>query len=416
MAGLLLVVPATARADVVLDWNAIAVSTASSQTPFAQGRFLAITQLAVFEAVNAVTGKYQPYLGTILAPSGASANAAAIAAAHAVLKNYFPGSAVALDAARAASLAAIPDGTSKNGGIAAGLAAAAAMIMLRSNDGSQLPEFYVPGSTSPGQWQKTPGCPPAGGAFLHWQKVTPFGIESAADFLLDPPPALTSNRYAKDYNEVKAVGGGTSTLRPSDRADVARFFAGSSPTVILNLAARQVSVAQHHSLSGNARAFALLNMAINDSFIASFLTKYHYTLWRPETAIRAGDTDGNSKTEAELTYAPYILTPCFPSYPSNHASGSGGGIEILRRLYGAGHHSIVLSNPAIPGLTFHYQTFEAIAADVDDARIYGGIHFRFDQKAGARLGRDVGTYVYKHNLRRAHDSDERGDGHEDDDD
>lgn len=404
--------PAGASADVVLDWNRIAVSTLLSQvpgvTPFAQARFMAITQLAVFEAVNAVTGQHEPYLGTIIAPAGASADAAAIAAAHTVLAHYFPGSAATLSAARAASLAAIADGQAKSDGITVGEAAGHAMVALRAADGSSPPEFYVPGSTVAGEWQATPGCPViagvASGAFLHWGKVTPFGIPSAADFLLGPPPALTSATYAKDYEEVKRVGSTTSTPgdRPKDRADVARFYAVTSPSDLLNSAARQVSVAQGRSMPHNAYALALLNMAANDALVVSFATKYHYTLWRPETAIRMGTTDGNPKTEQDLTFVPFIATPCFPSYPSNHGSASGAGAEVLRRMYGAAGHSITLSNPAAPGIVLHYTQFKRIADDVDDARVYGGIHFRFDQEAGGALGRDIATYIVKNQLRAKH--------------
>jgi hypothetical protein len=407
----LLLGSAIARADVVLEWNAIAVNTAiaNGQNPFAQARFAAIAQLAVFEAVNATTGDYKPYLGSIVARPGASADAAAVAAAYRVLSTYFPANASTLDAARANSLALIPDGQAKDDGVATGEAAAAAMILLRSNDGSSPPQFKIPGPPVPGEWQATPSCPVvngiAVGAFFHWQNLTPFGIRSAEDFLLNPPPVLTSNRYAKDYVEVMTVGSLTSTQRPPDRADVVRFFEFTSPTLAFNQAARQVAEAQGRSLSENARSLALLNMAINDSFIASFLTKYHYNFWRPETAIRAGDTDGNWKTNADLTFLPFIATPCFPSYPSNHASGSDSGAEILRRLYGEGGHSITLSNPAVPDIILRYTTFRQITHDVDDARVYGGIHFRFDQVAGARLGRAVATSVYKNNFRAVHDDD-----------
>lgn len=400
VAAVLLCSPAIATADVVTDWNAIAVATSGGQNPFNQARLMAITQLAVFEAVNAVTGKYEPYLGDVVVPAGASASAAAVAAAHGVLKYYFPASAVALDAARASSLAAIPDGSSKDGGVATGEAAAAAMIVARLNDGSAVPEFHVPASSDPGVWQLTPSCPAAGGVFLHWRNVTPFGIARASDFLADPPPALTSNEYAKDYNEVKRVGSLASTERPQDRTDVARFYAASSPAYVMNLAARQVAIEQGRSIEHNARAFAVINMAISDSLVASFGTKYHYNFWRPETAIRAGDLDGNDKTDPDITWTPLILTPCFPSYVSNHASGSYGGAEALRRIYGAGGHAITIANPAVPGIVLHYTKFDQITADIDDARVYGGIHFRFDQEGGARLGRDVGTYVYLHNLRR----------------
>ncbi|MEO8681612.1 MAG: vanadium-dependent haloperoxidase, partial [Vicinamibacterales bacterium] len=162
------------------------------------------------------------------------------------------------------------------------------------------------------------------------------------------------------------------------------------------------------SLAENARALALLNMASNDSIVAVFWTKYHYALWRPETAIFEGAFDNNPKTAADSTFAPYILTPCFPSYPSNHGSASESAAEILKRIFGANGHTITMANPGVPGLTFHYTGFKQITDDISDARVYGGIHFRFDQDAGSRLGRDVAKYVYKHNLRRAH--------HDDDDD
>jgi hypothetical protein len=411
LVALLVCSPMNARADVVLDWDLIAVTTLISQgqSPFAQARYMSIIQLAVFEAVNAITGDYEPYLGTVVAPVGASADAAAIAAAYRVLKNYFPGVAT-LDTAYAAWLAAIPDGSAKSGGIATGEAAAAQMIALRVGDGSSPPEFYLPQSSDPGVWQTTPSCPAAGGIGFQWQKITPFGIPSVPgsqtwleQFLPGSPPSLTSNRYAKDYNEVKTVGSLNSTERPQDRADVARFFAPSSPSFVFNLAARQVAVAQGKSLSENARALALLNMATNDSLVASFGTKYYYLLWRPETAIRAGDLDGNVKTDPDFTFAPFIVTPCFPSYPSNHASASNSAAEILRRLYGAGGHAITIANPAVPGVILHYTTFNQITDDIDDARVYGGIHFRFDQDAGGRLGRDIATFIYKHNLRSAND-------------
>jgi PAP2 superfamily len=402
---------AASSPDVVLQWNDIAVTTMltpPAATPFGQARFAAIVQLAVFEAVNTITHQYQPYLGTITAPAGASADAAAVAAAYRVLRNYFStNSAAALDAARASSLAAIPDGQSKTDGVATGEAAAVAMIALRANDGSAPLTFKTPGPLVPGEWQKTPSCPADGGQFFNWQNVTPFGIPSAADFTLEAPPSLTSERYTKDYIEVMTFGAKNSTARSQDRSDVARIYRDTSPTNLLNSAARQVAGAQGRSLSENARALALLNMATSDSLVASFANKYSYNFWRPETAIRAGATDGNPKTDADPSFAPYITTPCFPSYPSNHASGTGGGAEVLRRMYGAGGHSINISSPSLvdAGIVLHYTTFKAITNDVDDARVFGGIHFRFDQEAGGRMGRDIATYVVKHNLRPIDGSD-----------
>ena len=400
-----------ARADVVLDWNVIAVNTAiaNGQNPFAQARFAAIAQLAVFEAVNSITGDYRPYLGSIVAPPGASPDAAAVQAAYRVLSTYFPASASTLDAERTDSLAAIPNGQAKDDGLATGEAAALAMIALRANDGSAPPQFKIPGPSVAGEWQATPSCPivneVAVGTFFQWQYVVPFGIPSASAFLLDPPPTLTSNRYAKSYNEVMKVGSLDSTERPQDRANVVLFYAVSSPTLVFNQAAREVAQEQGRSLSENARALALVNMAINDSLVASFLNKYHYNFWRPETAIRAGDTDNNPKTVPDPNFLPFISTPCFPSYPSNHGSGSNGAAKVLQRLYGEGGHLMTLSNPAVPNIVLQYTSFKQITDDISDARIYGGIHFRFDQVAGARLGRAVGRAVYKNNLRRMHDDD-----------
>lgn len=404
----LLFAPDIARADVVLDWNVIAVRTAvqNKQNPFAQARYGAIVQLAVFEAVNTITGDYQPYLGTISAPAGASADAAAAQAAYRVLATYFPGSVPALDASLAESLGAIPDGQAKTDGIAVGEAAAAAMIALRANDGSSPAQFKAPGPAVPGEWQATPSCPVingvASGIAFQWQNITPFGVASARAFLLDPPPALTSNEYAKAYTEVMTVGGLTSAARPQDRADVALFYASDSPSQVFNQAARQVAQQDGGTVSENARALALLNMAISDSLVASFFNKYYYNFWRPETAIRGGDTDANSKTDPDPGYAPFVVTPCFPSYPSNHGSAANAAAEVLRRLYGEAAHSMTLTNAVTPTVVLQYTSFRQIADDIADARVYGGIHFRTDQDAGAVLGRAVGTAVYKDNLRPLH--------------
>jgi hypothetical protein len=402
---------AVAKADAVLDWNVIAVNTAvtNSQNPYAQARYAAIVQLAVFESVNAITGEYHPYLGTIVAPPGACPEAAAIQAAYRVLSTYFPASAPTLGAERANSLASIPDGQAKTDGIATGDAAALAMIALRANDGSSPAQFKIPGPAVPGEWQATPSCPIvngiAVGTGLHWQNVTPFGINRASDFLLDPPPALTSRAYAKAYNEVMTVGSIDSTERPQDRANVALFYAASSPTQVFNQAVQQVAQERWHSLSENARALAVMNMAMNDSLVAAFLNKYLYNFWRPETAIHAGDTDGNPKTDPDPSFAPFVTTPCFPSYPSNHGSAANGAAEVLRRIYGEGGHFMTLSNPAVPNIVLQYTTFDQITDDISDARVYGGIHFRTDQVAGERLGKAIGNVVYNNNLRRMHDHD-----------
>jgi membrane-associated phospholipid phosphatase len=390
----------TARADVVLDWNAIMLATVTGN-PFMSARYAAITQLAVFEAVNAITGEYEPYLGTIPAPAGASAEAAAATAAHDVLVFYFPGKAVALDASLAASLGAIPDGTAKTDGIDVGEAAAAAMIALRTGDGSAVPAFYTPTSTDAGQWQATPSCGAAAvGTNYHWQFVTPFALPNLQDFRAATPPLLTSGAYAKAYNEVKTVGAIDSVARSQDRTDVARFYAGGlSPVGWANIAAQQIASVRPESLSENARALALINMAISDAAVSVFDAKYHYTTWRPETAIHGADADGNPKTDPDVAFTPLIVAPCFPSYPSAHGTLSSAAAEVLQRLYGASGHDLTFSAASVPGVVLHYTTFKAIIADISDARVYGGIHFRFDQDGGERQGQRIGQYIFKHSLR-----------------
>ncbi len=291
--------------------------------------------------------------------------------------------------------------------MAVGMAAANAMLALRAADGSSPLTTIVPTSTSSGAYQLTTGC--AAGVFYNWQNVTPFGIADATDFLLDPPPGLGSNRYTKDYLEVQTVGANASVYRPADRTDVVRLYAAASPSFVLMMATRQIAEAKGTSLSENARALALIQMGISDALVASFMNKYHYSHWRPGTGIRNGATDGNEKTYGDPAFATFIPTPCFPSYPSNHASGTNGGLEAMRRLFGASGHHITITNtvPALGPLpatviTKSYTQLKEIGDDVDDARVYGGIHWRYDQDAGNVLGRAIGTEVVKNNLRPVH--------------
>ena len=386
-------------ADVVVEWNQIMVTVVEDQPPPFQNRFAAITQLAVFEAVNAVTRKYKPYLGSISAPPGTSAEAAAIAAAHGVLRHFFPDRAAILDQARARSLAGIPEGAAKADGVAIGETAAVSMIAARANDGSEPPESYLPASSDPGEWQLTSDCPPAGGFFLNWRNVTPFAIRAGDQFRSDPPPTLSGSRYARDYNEVRTVGGVDSTHRPQDRATVVKVYAALSDAALWNPIAGQLTATHRHSLSQNARMFALLNMALSDAGVAVMDTKYRYNFWRPQTAIVAGASDGNRRTPADASFLPFIEAPCFPSYPSGHASTSYAAREVLENIFGRHNHSVIVSTAAVPGVTLQYKRLKEITADIDDARVYGGIHFRFDQEEGAEQGRELGAYVYRRSLR-----------------
>jgi hypothetical protein len=399
-AVLLCATVSTAYADTVLDWNRTLFTTLIGQNPFNAARIAAATHVAIFEAVNAITGARQAYIGTVSAPHGASVDAAAAVAGHDVLVHYFPAAAATLDAALAASLAAVPDGTSKTDGITVGHAAAAAVIALRQNDGSAPPQFFFPSSGAPGEWQLTPSCPAAGGILYHWQNLTPFGVKESSQFRSAPPPALTSHRYRRDFNEVKAVGGVNSTKRSDHLTTVAQFYNAALAPAVWNDVARQLAAEQHTRLATNARAFALLNMAISDGLMTSMETKYHYRVWRPETAIHGGDIDGNRKTDADPAFTPLITAPCFPSYPSAHAAGSYAGQQIVELFWGRRGHRVSLSTAALPGVTLEYTSLDKITEDIDNARIYGGIHFRFDQQEGETMGRRVGLYIFSHYFRR----------------
>jgi hypothetical protein len=383
--------------DVVLRWNEIAVATVGSQAPFPSTRAMATVQLAVFEAVNAITGKYEPYLGALAAPDGASTEAAAIAAAHGVLKAFFPGASDTLDTLRTESLAVLPDAQARQDGIQVGEAAAAALLATRSQDGSTPPRFFAPPHSQPYEWQATPSCPAAGGAFLHWRDVRPFGIQSASQFRADPPPALDSAEYAEDFNEVLTFGERNSPLRSLHHSHVARIYAAQPPHQGWNSVARQIIDRRDDEITDTARALALMNMSLADAHITVFESKYHYRTWRPETAIPRAEEDGNPATTPS-PFTPFVLTPCFPGYPSAHGAGTSAASRILWKVYGR-HHSTTNSHPSVPGVVLVYDDLLAIVKDVSDARVYGGAHFRRDQDAAEQLGKAVAQWNLDNHLR-----------------
>jgi hypothetical protein len=371
--------------DAVLEWNEILVEHIAEMPPTDHTRLGAMMHVAILQAVRAA--------------SGASADAAAVSAAHRVLRSVIPEKAPALDAALQRSLQRIPEGRDKRAGIAVGEAAAAEIIASRQGDGSQPPESHLPESLEPGVWQLTPGCPPTGGVFLHWRKVAPFAMRRPDQFRSEPPPPLSSRRYTRDYEEVKRMGDQHSASRPQDRTDVARLYGIVGDGLLWNPIARQLAAKRRATLVQNARIFALLNVALADAAIAVIDTKYYYNYWRPETAIRAAAADGNDETEPQVTFVPLIETPCFPSYPSGHASLSHAARRVLEHFYGGGDHRIVIASAQLPGVVLEYSNLADITADIDDARVFGGIHFRFDQAAGEEQGRRLGNHVLRHGLR-----------------
>ncbi len=391
-------------ADAVTDWNKIMVSiVGTAPNAFFQGRYAAITELAVFEAVNACSSKYRPYLGTINPTPGASPDAAAVAAAHDVLLHYFPSAAATLDADEAKSLSLIAYGSAKANGVAVGQAAAAAMIAARANDGSSLTETFLPGSSDPGVWQPTPPAF-AAGILLNWRNVTPFAVRSSKQFRVHDPPALTSSKYALSYREVAEFGDINSAARLQDRTDVAHFYAVTNAPEVWNSVVQQITQELGSSITDEARAYALINMAISDGLVTVMESKYYYVRWRPVTAIRAGDTDGNPNTDPNPGFTPLITTPPFPSYPSAHASASYGARVVVERVFGCRSFPITLSSPAIPAVVLHYAELSEITDDIDDARVFGGIHFRYDQEAGGRQGKRIGSFVFSHKLQPVSDS------------
>ena len=401
----LCVLPATsARADTVTEWNAVmqaavtrSIPPLNPSNPNLQTRWGAIVQLAVFEAVNSITGDYEPYLGTLDAPAGASVDAAVISAAYDTLLGLRPVivADLGLEAVRDAALAAIPDSQAKQDGITVGHAAAVAMLALREGDGWNVSVPYVE-PIEPGIWQPLPGQTPV---VPQWGMLPPFALVDGSQFRLPPPPGLHTRKYADAYNEVKLLGSKLSAFRPQDRTDVANLYASASPVQVWNSAARQVSAAQGLTPSQNARLFARLGMAMADAAIAGWDTKYEYNFWRPQAAIRGGDTDGNDLTQADPEWLPLIATPAHPSYASGHATVSGAAAAVLRHAFGKDGFAVKISHSAVPGVEINYTSWDQINADIDDARIYGGIHFRFDQDFGAKQGHAVGIFVLENYLR-----------------
>ena len=392
---LLILSAASAAADTVLDWNVIALRTtaAAAFNPPVESRNLAIVHAAMFDAVNSIVGEFHSYAVEFRAAPGASPDAAAAAAAHFALVQLYPLQQAALDGAYVASLAQIPDGSAKSDGLAAGESIAAQILGLRSTDGAAeaITAPYTPGS-QPGDWIPVPP------AFLPaldpgWASVRPFFLRQASQFRPGPPPALTSSQYTRDFNEIKEIGSATSSVRTQEQSDLAHFWISTGPQN-WNPAARQVAIAKGLTLSQNARLFALLNMAGADAFIAAWDAKFTYNQWRPITAIRAADIDGNPDTVPDSGWAPLIPTPRFPDYIAGHTTYAGAAKEVLEHIFGRNPRvTMQLTSASAQGVTETYTTFEEIADGVVNARVWGGIHWRTSSAVGERVGERVGRFV-----------------------
>jgi hypothetical protein len=386
----------SACADVVTDWNMTAVSAsqaAGANSPV-MSRNVALVHAAIYDAVNAIDRRHTVYAVDVKAKPGASIEAAAAVAAYGVLTKLYWFQTPAFDVALETSLAAIPDGPSKTKGIAVGREVAEKFMILRSKDGSNASVIYTPKS-GPGVYQLTP---PAFAPVVlpHWSGVTPFMLKSANQFDLPGPPALNSAEFAKDFNEVKRLGAKDSSARTRDQTDAARFWTISG-VVSDNTVARQLSAQKKLGVVENARLFALLNMVGTDAHIACWKAKFRYNHWRPITAIHNADSAGNSAIVADPAWEPLLPTPAHPEYPAGHTCYDGA-IEHVLQEFSSDKVSFSLTNPAVK-VTRNYQSLSQMRKEVEDARVWGGIHYRTAVVHGTELGHKVADYGLKNYLR-----------------
>jgi hypothetical protein len=388
---------AAGNPSVIWEWHQIGVDTMTADSltvpprklPVEGYLYLAFMHAAVFNAVNGVRGRYESYRFDGEAPSRTSARAAAVAAAHRVLVHYSPQQQANLDAAYDASLARIPAGPRKARGIAWGELTAADLIARRARDGRNAPiSFTTP--PAPGVWQPTP---PANAPFSHpWLGyVKPLLLKSGDQFDPGKPPALTSRRYARNLNEVKSVGSATSTTRTAAQSATGTFFSGS-PIVQFTAALKDQALDRRLDLVDTARMYAAVHTILADAAIAIFWTKHHYELWRPYTAIRLADTDGNDATTADPAWNSVIPSPPYPDYVSGYNGVMGAFAGTLAGLFGSDDLDLQLISTAAPGVVRRYDDVDDVCQDVIDARVYLGIHFRFADVTAARMGQEIAEY------------------------
>jgi hypothetical protein len=389
-------VPAPALADAVTDWNVTAVEivVASEQPPPQAVRMMAIVQTAVYEAVNAVTRRYPTSLVKLDAAPGASVDAAVAAANRATLSALAPSQQASIDGAYRAALAGIAEGAAKTHGIAVGEQAAAAILALRADDGASAPEDYRP-RTAAGVY--VPTVLPAA---LQWPTRKPWFMASPDQFRPGPPPALDSVLWARDYNEIKAVGAKNSAVRTAAQTDIARFWEARGPQIYLPVA-RSVTTLPGREVTQNARLLAVATQALDDAAIAVFDAKYHYGFWRPITAIRNGDIDGNDATERDASWMPLIDTPLHPEYPCAHCILAASLCAVLQAEIGPGPTPKFTSvSPTAPGVVRSWSRIEDLVQEVANARIYDGVHYRTSTEVGSAMGKKIGELAADKLLRQ----------------
>jgi PAP2 superfamily len=394
---------ASAPVDPVIAWNQTLVGilgTAGAQPATIHAtRSLAILHAAIYDAVDSIEHTSAPYAISIKAPRKADPTAAAAAAGYTVLSGLYPSQQETIGSEFDSLLATVPNGYHKYQGVRTGDAVASALLALRADDGSSLPQpTFTPG-TQPGGYQLTPPAF-AQPVFAQWPTVRPFALKSANQFRPAPPPALTSKAYVAAFNEVKTLGSATSTTRTADQTQIAQFW---SPPIWIawNNIAQTAALAHHDTLMQNARLFALLNITLADSVIGFYDAKYAYAFWRPVTAIRAADT-GNPVLVDDPNWTPFANTAQDPSYPGAHATVSAAAASVLASFFGGDRFTFSAQSTALPGVSRSFSSFSAAANEASLSRIYAGQHFRTDEDAGTKLGNDVAGYVLANGLLAKH--------------
>jgi hypothetical protein len=386
--------------NLIVDWNAAALQAirASNTPPPAAARNLAILHASMYDAVNGIERTHTPYFVSGDVPASASPEAAGAEAAHSVLSSLYPDLRAGFDALYIRSMAGVRDGPQKTNGAEWGRFVAQSILAWRSSDGADRIVSYTPG-TEPGQWRPTLSF---GGVIRpallpQWGSVAPFALPSAWHFLPQPPPVLTSDVYAADFAVVKDLGSASSGSRTPEQTQIALFW-GYGPTTATpaghwNQIAQAVAESRHNTLAGNARMFALLNLALADAAIVTWNCKYTFNFWRPITAVREAAADGNSDTAPDPSWAPLLPTPPFPEYVSGHSAFSGAAAVTLGFFFGADAVPFAVGSDDLPGVVRSYRGFSEAALESGLSRIYGGIHFMSSNQKGLAVGAGVGQYV-----------------------
>jgi PAP2 superfamily len=381
---------APASANVITDWDEKAVAFLQPRmVPPVAYRAMAIVHIAMFDAVNSIEPRYQPYYAQLPVTGETSKDAAAAATAGAVLTKVLPDVASDIQGALKSYLSAIPESDAKSNGIKLGEAVAAKILEARANDGSSAADAYRP-VTTPGVY-----IPTALTVAPQWPDLTPFAMTSPSQFRPKPPIALESDQWAKDYNEIKELGAKTSSKRSARQTEDARFWLLTGPLSTHPLH-RQVAMGKEMSVIDSARFMAVITAAEADAMIAVMDAKYKYAFWRPITAIRNGDIDGNPATEREATWQPIDNTPMHPEYPCAHCIVSSAVASAIEAMLGtADIPEVTMTSPTAPGVTHRWTNLRAYADEVSAARIAAGFHYRFSTVVGEEMGRQIGTHAAK---------------------